>query len=354
MHYQASGDEGRTPNLKDNPRVKNLIYIGSALPTTLVADFGKLAGKDAQFQITGYYLVSAFGTGFGVIIIFAIAFAVSAHMLKRRDATYRLISPLDLAMVYLHSGFAAYRQARADEIIKAQAKIVPAHEALWNFNSLLVAEKRYLNERSEATRGFVINQVLTAMSTAAEAYLSHVPSVSFVANYMIAVPRDQATPEQLELIKFNSAPHEDLRYILVLMRYQDGVTAPRISLPIRSARDYVLPGAPETFETLKPHTVTSRDYAFPRGSRIPRGIQDEIKAYFRVADFESFISLPLIRDDTRCVGIVNIDSRGGDAFAEPPPAGRRARVDDPVARLVKALQPHCTLLAYMLDSGAPR
>ena len=336
--YAVSGfrDTGKSQTLKDNARVKNLVYVAAALPTTLVADLGKLPGADASLPLTLYYVGSAIASALVSIFAIAATIVLMDGRLVKRDGRYGSIQPSALALVYIHSGFEAYRSVKADEIAKAQTRVIPFHEALWNFNILLLGEKQYLAAPSPAAKGFVIHQILAAISTLAQGSMAHLPNVKIASNYMLCVDPATATAQQLELLKFNVGTHDDCSSLLVLMTYEAGVTAPRISLPIRKSRDYVLPGAPEAFDSHQAQ-VMSRRVSFPTRSKIPKPVQDEIRADFEKVKFESFLSLPLVKGDS-CVGIVNIESRDGDAFASP------ADVD----RLVRALQPHCTLLTYML------
>ena len=338
--YAFSGfrDEGKSDALIDNSRVKNLVYILGGLPLTLLGDFSKVTGGQ-PLQLTGYYLLAVVVTALIIIVVVTIVLAISARALVSRDSRYAGIEPYELALVYLHSGFRAYRDAKEAAIAKAESKVIPAHEALWNFNSLLIAERHFAS--NPASGPVVFDQVLAAISTAAQGYLFHIPGAAFVVNYMVAVPRAAATPQQLSLLRFNDPPPNDnCSHLLVVMKYQAGALAPFISLPVRAANDYVLPGAPEAFVRKQPQ-IMSRKVAFPPKSPIPAAIQTDIGEFFLRAEFESVLSIPLVRGSD-CVGIINVESRGKDAFVEM----------EPVSRLVRALQPHCTLLAYMLERSS--
>ena len=340
--YAFSGfnDPKQTSTLANNPRIQNLKYAGSVLPTALVADFGKLGPVDATIPLTAYYMGTTLLVALIAIGSTAISFSVSNGRLARSDPRYGSVRARDLVWIYLHYGFAAYRQGKEQALAEGQAKIMPAHEALWNFNGLLLGEKRYLKSRDETVREIVVNEILKAMSTHAKAFLGHVPGARFAANYMIPVAAAQITPDHRRLLRFNDGDG-GYTHLLVLMSYEDGsIAAPKIALPIREtgASHYILPGAPEAFIRQQPTSMT-RNVAFPAG--IPKDIQKQMREYLKAAKFESFICLPLIHDK-QSVGIVNIDSLGADAFAS----------QEHTEELVQALQPHCTLLASICSAGA--
>lgn len=347
--YAFSGfnADKETATLDKNPRVHNLKYVLAVLPTVLVADIAKMGGgltnPDTHFHLTLWYVGTTIVVAGFFIGITALILAVKDWKLACADG-YESISSQNLVVTYLHHGFAAYRKAKEQAINDARnehSHSLPAHEALWNFNGLMIATRRYERQPTETLRESVINEILKAMSTAAKAYLSHVPKAKFASNYMLPVPVAQATERHLACIKFNDGI-AGCSHLLVLVAYEDGnVGAPMVSLPIREPRDYVLPGAPEAFVTLL-KTSLSRNVSFAGASstQVPRDIQQQMRDYFEGARFESFISLPLMRDK-HCVGIVNIDSIDADAFAN----------QEYTERLVRALQPHCTLLASMCGAG---
>jgi hypothetical protein len=306
-----------------------------------VADFGKLGPADTSIPLTAYYVGATLFVALVAISATAITFSISNERLAKSDPRYNSVRAHDLMWTYLHYGFAAYRQAKEQAIAEGQAKFMPAHEALWNFNGLLLGEKRYLRSLDSTVKEIVINEILKAMSTHAKAFLSHVPKATFAANYMIPAAAVDVTPTHKALLKFNEGP-AGFSHLLVLMSYEDGsIAAPKIALPIRDgavAGHYILPGAPEAFIRQQPTSMT-RNVSFP--ADIPKDIQKQMREYLKAAKFESFISLPLIHDK-QSVGIVNIDSVGADAFAS----------QEHTERLVQALQPHCTLLASICSAGA--
>src|SRR5262249_39091202 len=112
--YAFSGfsDVKQTQTLDKNPRVQNLKYAASVLPTAIIADVGKLGAATSSIPLTAYYVAATIVAALFSIGGIALYFAHSLKSLAKADERYRAVQHNDLVMTYLHWGFAAYREAK--------------------------------------------------------------------------------------------------------------------------------------------------------------------------------------------------------------------------------------------------
>jgi hypothetical protein len=136
------------------------------------------------------------------------------------------------------------------------------------------------------------------------------------ANYMSAQRFDAAAAERLgDGLLFTWGNPGRYAHILLLERYAHQGVDRTVALPVDATPLHeatLLPGAPRAFAS-DFDLINSAEPVFR--PKIPKNVRQDIKQYFASLNFQSVLSLPLLRGTER-VGVINIESNREDLIGE--------------------------------------
>jgi hypothetical protein len=330
------GSATKEISLKNDPRVKALLYGLGGFITALIADWKSLLGQDVNKTL----LMILYGVPFvtiallGPLMIAAIIWIRLAWLKHKKPEDY----PGDsfyLAFDYFAYGYRYHRNAidKQLELAREQKRQRLARlQALWGDAATNLAALILSPNPS-------IQLVLQNMCSIFKAHTegSVIPEVD--ANVMVAIPFANVTKEQKDLLKFQFGDPNRYGHILWLKEYAY-LGEGSISLPVEDRNrtpdwmDLMLLGAPEAFLRNNETVVNTKKLDF--AAKIPETVQREMGEYFRGKGFKSFACFPVVGKGS-VLGIVNIES------------SHELGSEEIQNEIAKILQPFCAVLSLIIN-----
>jgi hypothetical protein len=319
----------RDISLKNDARVRAILYGLGGFFTALIADWKGLLGHDVnKTQLLVLYSLPFASLGvLGPLCIAAVIWFRLSQVKRKRPAEFPG-QPFYLALDYFIYGY-RYHRDEYDRMVES------AYERKRELDADIASNLAALILSSDSVR-----DVLRNMCVVFKVHTSASESPEVNSNLMIAIAYAEATAEQKNRLKFKFGDESRYGYLLWLTDYAYEKGEERISLavedPIRSQwEDTVLPGAPLAFLRTREVVVNTKRLDF--AIKIPKNVQREMTQYFRAKGLKNFLSVPVI-GNKKLIGIVNIE------FSNELAAGLQNEV-------VKTLQPFCAVLTQILLSG---
>jgi len=302
------GLNGWRGSVKENPlqksaRVKNLFWVLGAGGVAVLGDIHKISDTaDKALLAVSYYVFLAIG-GFGTITVLAVI-----TMLNTRGR-WEEYTAGDALLDYLEFGYDYVRRRGSEhsaELRKAQRQADEWKHYLRQLTACIASagSEGAMDHRIEIAR-----QVLDAVTAIV---LSLNPELKTVrTNFMRVV---DCTNDNRGTLLFTERP-ETVSRCLELAIYDSGVVPANFSLPLvdrPGAHQHVLPGAPAALAYSKAVVVDdTRDLEIAK--EIPEAVRKQIKEYFKLQEFRSFASLPVVAGG-RPVGVLNVESTEIEVF----------------------------------------
>jgi hypothetical protein len=344
------GSSTKEVSLKNDPRVKGLLYGLAGFLAMLVADWKPLLGQGA---VDKNRLVFLYGLPFiavAVLGVSTIAFIIFLRFfwIKRFQPDEFPSAPFTPTLDYLHYG---YRYHRAEYERASEKK---QNERLTRFRqqaaqtatylaALMLAVDSYRREPTEALQKNVIQRVLEYICLIVQARAQQgLPPPEVNANLMRAIALASATPAQKALMKFTWGDLNRYGHLLLLTDYAYDHGQERFALPVEDpARssdwiEHTLLGAPEAF--LRKREIVVRTQKLDFAKKIPETVCHDIEQYFKGKGFKSFACL-IVPGSSGLGGIVNVESNGDHIFRDS---------DEMQNEIAKTLQPFCAVLSLIL------
>lgn len=343
MLYALSGfnDSGKNDDLKANPRVRNLLWIISGAVGVLLADWkifsdSGVTSEQRAVLVAAYLLAAVVSAAVWVI---GIAIGIFANAATQSQKSVRGHA-FDLTLTFLSSGYKKYQLSKNEFLKRKDLAVAELAGEVGLVTSSLIA--RALRDREPgADPANRENTVSTLMEAASEIVqlVSDGANPELRTNYMLSVPKDELNAAKATKPYFTYGDTGRYETYLVLERYRSGPYS-AICLPVepRNSGDRALPGAPHAFYSGEFGVINAKKP--PKCGWLPKATQAEIADFFRKVDFQSVLSVPIIKGDQR-VGVLNIESSLEDVVGQGPGI---------VKELVKALAPLLLLLGEVLDT----
>jgi hypothetical protein len=335
------GPATRDVSLKNDPRVKALLYGLGGFFTALIADWKTLLGQG----VNKTWLIVLYGVPF-VLVAFAGPFVIAVVIffrlswLKYKRPEECPGQPFYLAFDYFAYGY-RYHKDEYDRLMEV-ARTRSQAERLAHLRSL----------RADADTSLAalilspspnVPDVLRIMCSifAAHTEASEIPEVN--ANLMVAIPFSRASEEQKNLLKFVFGDTNRYGHLLWLREYAYDRGEGSIALPVEdpihtpSWLELVLLGAPEAFLRRSETVVNTKNLDF--APKIPETVRRQMRMYFKGKGFKSFACLTVIGKGA-VIGIVNIES------------SHELGSDEIQNEIAKRLQPFCAVLSQILQKEA--
>ena len=324
-----------------NPRVRNLVFLGVPILGMLAA--WDKAGVSLNGSVAfGYYVVSLGPTVLIMFLIFSVAIYFDRRRIRRhhRDTFADLhffwwvwmflINPARYNRAVLKDRDAV-DQHRKDLETGQVGRIAKASDTL----GILI---KSVGSATDENRRRLTDDLLEAIASVAILPTRTPERVKLDANYMAVVPIRQATPVEIDAVKFQWPLRERWTHLMVLRRYTRRMPPRPFALAFAADApiDEVLLGAPDAYMRQQPVYVETRHLEFAR--RIPRGIQSAVRKYFGQASFVSFVSIPIVHE-TGTIGILNLESNLPFIVGES---------DAVLNQALDCLSPYCSLLGQLL------
>jgi hypothetical protein len=344
-------DPGPNAELKDNPRVKNLLWLLGVPIAALVTDWDRLGLQLSRPQILASYFIGAVTTIFIVLLLFSIyPIVIMKRRIKDDPGDYEGYDSLFLASSFLSFGMARYLQVAKDERERISGlrsmplgrahmeRIAYANQTL---AALIVAVTGWeARHGAESEREALIDRILDAIESVARMGAQNPDKPRLRSNYMDVVAVARAKAGEASAVPFDWPPTAMRTHLLVLRRY-NGRTHTRnfgLAVNINAQRDDNLFGAPEAFMTGEAVYIDKQNLKFSRN--IPKAVQTTVKQYLHSQPFRTFVSIP-IAHHTGTVGIINIESDLPHILGES---------EDVLRSMTKCVMPYCGLLGQLLAS----
>jgi hypothetical protein len=354
--YAVSGfrDAGKGADIKTSPRVTNLRWIATVGAASLIGDWRQLNDgvQISKVSMTGAYLVAVIITAILAIFVIARSLYKNRKQEISQSGTAGNISARDAAWLYVHSGFAAYREEMQREREREEAKAVVAQadirgHQLQSCASLAYAICAQLSAcsavRHDAPAEFRDAVIDTLLDNILSAVVQQtgLPKGTFDINFMVALSFADTIEKYSKITRFIFDGHDKYSHLLILKRYHGRAGGDDFGLPVHApdSTARVLPGAPAAFATGMPKYIQSDDFgaelrAFKAAER------NAISGYLEDQPFLCFLSLPITWGGKR-IGIVNVESKAANFGIE----------SDPAENFAKALLPFCMLLGNVVSSA---
>ena len=328
--------------LKDNPRIKNLVYIlGGGAVGTLV-DWQLLSKSNSEISklelSLGFAIVAVVTIIIGFVTLSVIV-AIQARQRNKAVLPAARVEATEAVLIFLSRGYSAYRERIAEvdvTVAKARAVSVNLTPMIRSIVLAMGAERQYAISKQDLPS--YTSGILQLIPPYVAAQLGESAQIS-TANYMRAIKYADATPEQLALIRFYKQPLSACDHILLLEQYpqdQFGIDpVKKFALPVHDTEDNCMLGAPMAFRQQRFQAVVTSRLQFPAG--VPKAAQKEAQSYFKKMGFKSFLCVPMVRRG-EVVGIVNVESKI-ETF-DPR--------DERIAEVAESLQPFSTSLASII------
>ena len=327
------GSSTKEISFKNDSRVKALLYGLGGFFTTLIADWKALLGGDVDKK----QLLILYGVSFGIVALLGplVMFGfiwLKLELIKRRKPEECPGQPFYFALDYLIYGYRYHREelerlAEAARERRAERRAEIYAAAATNLAALLLSPTTSVQD------------VLKNMCQIFKSHIaaSEIPDVN--ANLMVSKPYSEATPEQLDRLKFKFGDESRYGSLLYLTDYAYDKGEERIALPVEDSNrtpdwlNIVLLGAPEAFLRKRETVVNTRKLDF--ATKIPKTVREDMTQYFKGKGFKSFACLTVISEGS-VIGIVNIESS-------------HELVSDTIqVEVAKILQPFCAVISLIL------
>lgn len=319
----------RVTDLKENPRVKNLIWAVITIVIILLIDpkiISVIGNIDKVAAFSGYTI------SFVLACVLCIIFNGIIIWQRQGD--------MHAALDYAHRGYDFYKEKYAD----AAAAVVSIHEIIKsNANHLTLTTKavfRYLDAPDPAHQQTIINNILIAIYSVAVSYLRHSDGVN--VNYMIAKRYCDTSEGERGFLHFTGKVG-DLTHVLVLRGYAiDHHTEEGFALGVPRNKKEALPGAPTAYMNSAEDVVS----CVKSLAKMPKNVKNEMKGYWNSKKFRSFLSLAIPCDygvvgERVRVGVINIECARDDFFS--------GAKEDYQKAFIAATEPYAVLLGKVLE-----
>jgi hypothetical protein len=323
--WRGSADE---VDLKDSPRVRNLIWILTAALTTIIGDVKAIDSSASKPLLLLIYCAAVLGGAFVVVILWGIVVAIDSFGARRQLGNR--YGTMEAVGDYFFFGYRRYRerkQRHSGERSFLRSYLVQLA------NSIAAAGA----EAPDTQRIEFIRNILRSMTAVVLEYRGGEALGTIRCNLMIA---KACTAEMARQLRF-TATDATVEECLVLVTYQnDDVMDVILPLPNDRRRESALPGAPAAFVANGPVVIDDTSKI-----EMPDDLSEEQKtefgAYFdaKRSVFKSFASLCIVGRG-RALGVVNVDCTEEFVF------GRDAIQKDEV---ISYLLPFCTALGIILS-----
>jgi hypothetical protein len=334
------GEPGKTDDFAKDRRVKSLIWLVGGAVGTFAVDWNLMSpGGLTPAQrglLTGTYMLAAVVTALAVILLIAFSIYLTVHA-RGRDKPFFRGRAGELVLEFVYFGYRYYR-AKLDQLDKEAAN---ASDSAVSLGALGVALSTVMMtaalERAQPNidqRERFIDEVMSAIENTVKLFGGGVPGLELRTNYMVKVGQDGLAGHTPMFVEGALQRYDGF---LVLRRYRDGMVA-AVCVPLErdALSTTLLPGAPTSVAEHAACLLNPKKLSFRKG--VPKGVQADVRAYFKDAPYASVLSVPLIwgRD---VVGVVNIESNHVEIVGKGP---------DMIKRIGHALAPYSVILGELV------
>jgi hypothetical protein len=329
IFYGFDGWRGSADDIeiKDSPRVKNLIWILTVALAAVIGDVKSIDEAARKPLILLLYCAAVLTGAFVTVSLWGLMVLVDS--LSSRNQLGRQYGTLEALGDYFFFGYRRYRERKA-QLFGGQSFL--RNYLLQLANAIAAAGAEAQNEQViEAIRN-----ILRSMTAVVLEYRGGESLGNIRSNLMTLKP---CTPEMRTQLRFAAQGVQIHECLELVTHHNDDVRDVILPIPPGRRRESALPGAPLAFVANGPVVVDDTN-SVPLPAGLTESQKTEIKDYFaaRRGVFKSFASLCIVGGG-RALGVVNVDCSEEFVFGRDP-----AQKEEVISYLL----PFCTALGNIL------
>ena len=352
--YALSGfrDGGKTTEFKRNPRVTNLLWVATGGIAAVLGDWEKLAGAPiSKVEMAGVYIAATFLTAIVTIGVIAISIYRDRSAQLRETGRAGRRSEIQIALLYVHSGYPAYEDAlkaereQMEAIVRSaqvrQVQLRSCADLAAAISAQIAASSAIGDAAPPKFRDSTINTLLSEMISVVIQQTA-LSKDEVAINFMEALPFATAIDRYAAVTRFIFDAHGRYQSLLILKRYLGRGGGEDFGLPVHAPGRHArpLPGAPSVMFSGNARYIQTDKIATDYAKGLKTAEIREIVNYLEAQGICCCLSLP-IQWGGRRLGVVNIDSK----------RHRFGLENDPANHFANTLLPFCMLLGNVIQGA---